>query len=53
MKHCQICGVQFDGATCPNCGEATWIEVAQPAKVELKHEVKIYNASQHQKHRLP
>ena len=30
MKHCQICGTVFDGETCHNCGEASWIEAQAP-----------------------
>lgn len=28
MKKCAVCGHECDSATCPMCGEASWIEVA-------------------------
>lgn len=24
MKKCLVCGAEFDAATCPNCGEASF-----------------------------
>lgn len=32
MKHCQICGTNFNAETCPNCGEATWVEAHAPVR---------------------
>ena len=30
MKTCAVCKHESDGATCPKCGEASWIQSAPP-----------------------
>jgi hypothetical protein len=31
MKRCAICGVDTTLATCPQCGEASWLPANEPA----------------------
>lgn len=30
MKSCACCSTVTDAASCPNCGEASWLEVDAP-----------------------